>query len=122
MKKVHLAFAVFLALSHASARAEEVVPVEVLKLRWIDQASPVAEAQAAIEQGDCALLGVYGYTLVVPGVGEARRQELEKECGVRPIDGTGDVWVNKEHGRLIQKATEYVRIYNQYVSRHVPTE
>jgi hypothetical protein len=38
-------------------------------------ADPVADAHAALDTGDCHLLGVIGYSLIVPGLPERRQWE-----------------------------------------------
>ncbi len=52
----------FCGLSTAPIYAAGPELKEVEQLRWVEMADPIADAKAAIERKDFALLGVRGYT------------------------------------------------------------
>ena len=88
---------------------------EVEPLRWVEKADPIADAKAAIERKDFALLSVRGYTWRIPGVEESKKFEYGEKYGKRFIEGTDDVVLGAEHQRLIKLATKYAEKYNRYV-------
>jgi hypothetical protein len=57
------------------AAAQELKEVE--ELRWVERADAIADAKAAIERKNFALLGIHGYTWLIPGVRESQRS-IEK--------------------------------------------
>ena len=93
-------------------------PPEIEALRWVLNANPVTDAKKAVERNDRTLLGVHGYTWTIPGVEESEKHEYRKKYGLKLIEGTGDVVLNREHLDLIKKATEYARRYNMYLLEH----
>jgi hypothetical protein len=107
-----------LAIFPAYSAAAESGDVE--QLRWVENADPVADAMAAIEQRNVVLLGVRGYTWIIPGVEESQKWEYREKFGLRLIKGTDDVVLGPEHQHLIQIATKYAEIYNRYVLSHTP--
>jgi hypothetical protein len=108
----------FLALTTLSTVAAETEPEEVSQLRWVQQANPITDAEAAVERKNFVLLGVRGYTWTIPGTEESKKFEYREKYGVKLLEGTGDVILGSEHGHLIKLATEYAKKYNQYVLSH----
>lgn len=107
--------ALFCALSTSPVYAAGPELNEVEQLRWVEMADPIADAKAAIGRKDFALLGVRGYTWLLPGVEESKKFEYSEKYGKRLIEGTDDVVLGTEHQRLIQLATKYAEKYNRYV-------
>lgn len=71
---------------------------------------PESDALAALKKGDEALLGVYRYTLVVPGVaGDAAI--LRNKYKVRPIEGTSDTF-SDDPNSFDARAQKYAAAYN----------
>ncbi|HUX89794.1 MAG TPA: hypothetical protein VMV48_03795 [Gallionellaceae bacterium] len=105
----------FITLNVCAAETE---PEEVRQLRWVQQANPIVDAKAAVARNDFVLLGVLGYTWSIPGIQEEKKFVFREKYGVKLLEGTSDVILGTEHGRLIKLATEYAEKYNQYVLSH----
>ena len=85
-------------------------PAEVDQLRAF-LAVPVSERlNEALAQGDFRPLGIWGFTLIVPGVPDTANLRAPKD--VLPIPGTSDALVSEEHGRLVDAAFAYATDYN----------
>ncbi len=95
------------------------VPEAVTRLRWLDGAKPEVDAQRALANGDHTLRGVYGLSLVIPGIPKPYDEQFyEAAYGVIPIEGTSDCLESDEHARLVSVAHEYAAIYNRYLLAH----
>ena len=77
-----------------------------LGLRQFEPARAIADASAAFERGDRTLLGVYGFTTIVP---EAEGSTLP----VRMIEGTSDAPENDDCARRNEQAHQYAAAYNR---------
>ena len=75
-----------------------------------DFTTPEADAAAAIARGDTSLVGVYGYTTMVPGV-PGDYDSLSRIFGVRLIEGTSDS-APKDEGSFDARAASYASTYN----------
>lgn len=118
MNPSRLIAVLFCALSTLPVYASEPELKEVEQLRWVERADPIAAAKAAVARKDFVLLGVYGYTWLIPGVKESQKFEYREKYGMRLIEGTGDAVLGPEHGRLIGLTTKYAEKYNLYVLSH----
>lgn len=79
-----------------------------LKLLKVDRA--VSDAEAAYKSGDRRLIGVYGYSVEIPGFnGDPYQHKNETKM----LDGTGDVFCTKEEELLNQNARIYAKKYNE---------
>ena len=87
----------------------------VEKLKWLESANPELDAKNAIDRSDFRLRAIYGYVLIVPGVGQGDYDEYKKIFGFNPIEGTSDSLVSAEHARLNQLASEYAFRYNKVI-------
>jgi len=90
---------------------------------WLYKANPSVDAEKAIKDGDFRYIGIYGYTLSVPGVDGSCLRDKSGEMSmdssnVKPIGGTSDVVVNYEHAKLIAIAREYAYFYNVRIRLH----
>jgi hypothetical protein len=77
------------------------------ELKRLKTADPRADLIAALSTNDHRYLGVYGLTLVVPGINRKLPPEI-----IKPIRGTTDAPVNDEHLELQTIAHDYAEIYN----------
>ena len=77
------------------------------ELKRIEFADPAADLELAMENGDCRFIGIMGYALEVPG------KYWRSSYGVRVIEGTSDVIISPEYGRLLGIARRYAERYNQ---------
>jgi len=93
-------------------------PDEVAQLRWVETADPIIDAKRAVERKDFTLLGVNGYTWTIPGVAENDKFAYRDKYGMKAIEGTSDMIMGAEHGRLIELATKYAKTYNGYLLSH----
>ncbi|MGH7847889.1 MAG: hypothetical protein ACREQW_22325 [Candidatus Binatia bacterium] len=91
----------------------------VAKLRWVEHADPIVDAQNALASNDHRLVGVYGYVISIPGVEMSQWPTYQQRYGLRPIEGTSDTLEEEEHSRLVRKATKYAEHYNKHVLTHV---
>jgi hypothetical protein len=80
------------------------------QMEWLYTAKPDHDVQVALEKKDYRFMGIYGTTLVVPGI-DFSCISLNKD--VKPIQGTSDVVLGDEHQKLIGIAGEYARDFNQ---------
>ena len=108
----------FCSISTFSVYAAEPESEEVRQLRWVQQANPIADAKAAVARKNFVLLGVRGYTWLIPGTEDSKKIEYREKYGVKLLEGAGDVILGEEHGHLIELAIEYAKKYNQYVLSH----
>jgi len=90
----------------AMSQSPEDAPVEPVSLeetktgkygQQFENRDPEADAQAAIEKGDLRLLGFALRVTSVPGVVAADRQAALDACGVRLLEGFGDVLSLVQH-------------------------
>ena len=123
IKVVVLFLAVAFVSCQNQASKPEVAPadrsiVEILRseLARLDLQDPEDDLQENLAKGDYRFIGIYGYTLFCPGAEELAYGQIEK-YGIRPIKGTSDTVASKEHGQLIESATQYAKRYNQALIR-----
>jgi hypothetical protein len=110
-----LAGAVVLAAKGQSIAGEDTA---IAELRAFIAVPVKARFEAALAARDSRFLGVYGYTLEVPGVPQAEADRISKN-GVLGIPGTSDALVSEEHGALNERAREYAVEYNTLLLRHL---
>ncbi len=87
-------------------------------LRWVDSADAEVDASKAIAGGHPQFLGVLGYGPYVPGT-QVTDSALIRKTGVRFLDGTSDMLLSDEHGRLVHAAIKYAEEYNLVLLRHL---
>ena len=92
------------------------------KLRWVEKADAVADANTAIEKKDFRFLGIAGYTITFPGIPQEKQQELTNKYGSIIIEGTGDVVEGEEHIRLISLAKAYAETYNAFIINNLTSD
>ena len=63
-----------------------------------------------IKMGDLRFVGIRGYAVEVPGVGE---NKLTQEQGVRIIEGTSDAITGEQAAKFQEKAKSYAEKYNR---------
>jgi hypothetical protein len=79
-----------------------------LGLLKVDNAA--SDAVQAYKSGDHRLIGVYGYSVEIPGLRGDPYQYLR---GVRMLEGTGDVFCTNEEEVLNKNARAYAKKYNE---------
>jgi hypothetical protein len=73
------------------------------------RASPEADVERALAEGDRRFVGVMGYALVVPGVED---RDLKKEHGVKVIPYVSDMIEGYRHKVFVDIAHKYAEQYN----------
>ena len=111
-------FSLLILLFLLGCTAQQKHPKAILQLQWLEKANPVNDAKEAISNGDFRLRGVYGFTMILPGVGDDRFK-YEKTPGINPIEGTSDGLINDEHARLNDLALKYAEQYNQVILKQL---
>lgn len=108
-------------LAMSQSPEDEPVPVEPVSLeeakagkygQQFENRDPEADAQAAIEKGDLRLLGFALRATSVPGVAAADRQAALDVCGVRLLEGFGDVLRKGQDMTARRLAHAYATRYN----------
>jgi hypothetical protein len=100
---------------------DDLVAIEndsVVELRAFISVPVRDRLDSALGAHDLRFLGVYGYSLEVPGVPETEAARISKN-GVLAIPGTSDAVVSEEHGTLDEKARAYATEYNALLVRHL---
>jgi hypothetical protein len=110
-----LASAVILAVTGELLASEDTA---VGDLRAFISVPVKARLKAALAARDSRFLGVYGYTLEVPGVPQSEAPRISAN-GVLGIPGTSDALVSEEHGALNERARDYAEQYNALLLRHL---
>jgi hypothetical protein len=104
---------VMTAVSACSRSSPEPNPVEVDQLKRFLEVSPEDRLAAARERSvRPPFLGVYGFSMSIPGLEEDQVTEYVKG-NVSMIPGTSDASFSDEHSRLQPLAIDYAARYNR---------
>ena len=76
---------------------------------------PVVDANTALANGDKRLLCFASRATIVPGVELAQKQAYIDKCGLRFIEGFGDVIRSEEQLENMKKAEAYAKHYNAVI-------
>lgn len=79
------------------------------ELRSLKLNNATEDATNAYARGDARLLGVYGFSVEVPGYDGAPYPHKSK---IRILEGTGDAFCTREEADLNHNARTYARKYN----------
>jgi hypothetical protein len=79
-----------------------------LRLLKVEEASK--DAEVAYKYGDLRLIGVYGYSVEVPGF---TGNPYDHKDEIRMLDGTGDAYCTDEEQSLNKNARIYAKKYNE---------
>lgn len=111
----------FLLLLTLDAQAMSRNPDEVKKAvpytaaSWHENADPDKDARRALEHGDYRLLGFATRGTSIPGVDPTLKRVYQAQCGLRFIEGFGDVIRSDEQGNQMKLASEYAERYNSLI-------
>ncbi len=84
-------------------------------LDWVESAVVDDDAQQAIARGDYRLLIFTGRGVTVAGIPAAAEADARQRCGIKYLDGSGDV-VRSDRGLQLRKlAHAYSEQYNSKV-------
>lgn len=101
----------------AVATAKEQHQYEPFKLKWLDYADPIADANLAIAKNDFTLLAFSNRGIRFPGVKEEDYdlEQVTTECGVKVLKGTGDMLEPGDDLERRKMLREYAKQYNSLV-------
>ena len=106
-------------LSMSQNPEEEIVPLKDTRTdmhgEQFENRNPEEDARAAIDAGDLRLLGFATRVTSVPGVAATDRQAAMDACGVRLLEGFGDVIRSKEELLARRQASKYAVKYNRVI-------
>jgi hypothetical protein len=110
MNKVLLAILCLTALAGCEKTEFEKAEDEAARpLKWLYDANPDNDFEAAVAKKDYRFIGLYGYSLYVPGV---PIKCLDYKKDIKAIEGTSDAVMGYEHSKLIAIAQAYAEHYN----------
>ncbi|TQV69876.1 hypothetical protein FKG94_22245 [Exilibacterium tricleocarpae] len=94
-------------------------------LAWVTAAVVEEDIARAIGRGDFRLLTFPGRGVAIPGIPAAEQAAAQQLCGVRYLEGTGDVIHSEAELPLRQQVRRYTEHYNPAVyaackSRRLP--
>ena len=117
----HLTWLTALALCGCNDKASrpetaEAAPPEPLK--WLADANPDKDAKSAIAAKDFRLLAISGRGLMLPGITESDKEKAKQQCGIRYMEGMGDVIKDKQYKQWWDKGKQYAQSYNTLVSAY----
>ena len=79
------------------------------EMGWLYKANPLDDYEEALKRKDFRFIGIYGYSIYVPGVS---LKCLDYDKDINPIKGTSDAVIGYEHSKLIAIARTYAEFYN----------
>jgi len=88
--------------------------VDALTVYSVEPATARADADSAARRGDFRLMGLQGYSLDVPGT-DLPFDLVQREYGLRIIEGGTDAYRNDEERRINENAYEYATEYNRRI-------
>jgi hypothetical protein len=100
-----------------SHRATLVEAAKAINQRRMDRdqfASPENDALSALERRDYSLLGVYRFSIYVPGVGSDYGTLITK-FKIRMIQGTSDIIIENDGNSFNKRAEAYASSYNRAI-------
>lgn len=87
-------------------------------LTMLQNSDPQKDFDQNIKNNDLRFVGIYGFTVIVPGVDEYRK-EYSKTYGLRMIEGTSDSITSPNVEKLNRLATDYAKKYNALLVQYV---
>ena len=84
-------------------------------LKWLHDANPVVDANAAIQKQDFTLLAFAGRATSFPGISSGSYL-LQQQCGYRLLANSGDTLRSEKALILRKQLYQYAATYNQLVA------
>ena len=81
-------------------------------LAWVTTAKVEDDIARAIARGDLRLLTFPGRGVDIPGIAAAEQEKAERLCGLRYLEGTGDVIRSEAEIELRRLVRIYTEKYN----------
>lgn len=86
---------------------------------WLYEANPLEDFKESVNSNDYRFVGVYGYSLTVPGVA-LKCIDIEKD--VKPIEGTSDSYSSYEEEKFNAVAKVYADYYNFQLIKYLESK
>lgn len=86
----------------------------------VDAGTLEREVSANIARQDYRLIVIAGRGEFAPGIAAEQQQEAKGRCGVRYLDGLGDV-IRPSQQEIHAKLSAYASEYNQRIVTHCPS-
>lgn len=83
---------------------------------WLYEASPLEDFKEAVNREDYRFIGIYEYSLVVPGV---KLKCIDVEKDVKLIEGTSDSYSSYEEEKFNVVAKVYADHYNFQLRKYL---
>lgn len=83
---------------------------------WHENANAENDAALAVAHKDFRLLAYAARNTVVPGVDQNEKAMLSKKCGLRMIEGFGDVVRSQAQLQAMKAMHDYAATYNKIVA------
>lgn len=83
---------------------------------WSEHASAENDASIAIANNDFRLLGYVVRGTMIPGIEQDEKELLTKQCGMRMLEGFGDVVRSQDQLKKMRAMHDYAAAYNKIVA------
>jgi hypothetical protein len=114
MKRAFLLLLAGIISTQVLAMAKTTKPYE--PPQWHENANAEDDAGVALKYDDKRLLAYYGRGVVIPGIQPDEKEILSEKCGLRMMDGFGDVVRSDAHLEKMKIMRAYAEKYNQLVA------
>lgn len=103
-------------ISACSAGRFEVVKYQT-DIHWLNQADPVADAQAAIVQNELSLLVFDQRGMKIPGISHNQYSFAKNNCKLVWLHSMGDTIKDREELNRMKQLRKYVLAYNTEIAK-----
>jgi hypothetical protein len=118
MKQIIFCFIISLIFI-ACQKNEGSMPIIHKDLLRMDSANAQNDAYQAIKNKDFRFVGIYGYSVQIPGIEKEYYWHIKDSVGLKMINGTSDAITSKEQGRLQNIAIGYAKEYNSLLFEYL---
>ncbi len=112
MKKRACLLIFFICLQALYAKSQSIESVLKDELKKLNLKDPKKDLARNLEHNNTRFIGIYGYTIVLPGVTLKYQHNIMEKYGVKVIKGTSDKIESSLHAILTEKAYNYAQKYN----------
>ena len=112
--KLFLLFLICTSLVQASdIKSQSTESILMEELKKLNLKNPKQDVIKNLKNNDMRFIGVYGFTIMLPGIPDEYKFKIAKQYGIRAIKGTSDKIESSLHSDLISKAYGYAYEYNK---------
>jgi hypothetical protein len=119
MKKIVIIILVAIFSSQISAMSRN--PETYTPPAWTEHANAKNDAAFALAHKDFRLLGYVVRGTIIPGIQQNEKELLSKQCGLRTLEGFGDIVRNPEQLQKMKAMRKYAETYNKIVAAQCRT-